>query len=144
MPMNGFNTGRDVSVQIVGYDGVVHSFALETGFDRKQNTNKVTIKGMDGKIRYLEIPDGWDGSFDYVRQDSQIDDYFAGLEAAYYNGQNIQSSTITETITNPDGSTSQYRYTGVMLKLDDAGKIAGDQDIKQKISWCATRRLKVS
>lgn len=144
MPMNGFNVGRDISVQIVGYDGTIKSFALLTGFDSKQNTNKVSIKAMDGIVRFLEIPDGWDGTFEYERQDDTIDSYFANLEAGYYGGQNIQSATITETITQPDGSNVQYRFTGVMFKLDDAGSWKGDQSVKLKLSWCASRRLKVA
>src|SRR5258707_6501904 len=106
-------------------------------------SNKVSIKGLDGVVRYLEIPDGWDGTFTYTKQDDLIDAYFAGLEAAYYNGVNIPASSITETITNPDGSTSQYRYTGVMMKYDDAGAWSGDRDVILKISWCASRRIKV-
>src|SRR6185312_6111726 len=100
-------------------------------------------KGIDGIVRYLEIPDGWDGTFSYEKQDDQIDAYFAQLEAAYYAGQNIATSMITETITNADQSISQYRYTGVQFKFDDAGTWKGDQAVSQRISWCASRRIKV-
>jgi hypothetical protein len=143
MPMNGFAVGRDVTVNIIGFDGAIHSFGLGTAFDSKMMTNKVSIKGLDGVIRYLEIPDGWDGTFSYTKQDDLIDAYFAQLEAAYYNGVNIPASSITETIVNPDGSTSQYRFTGVMMKYDDAGAWTGDKDVILKISWCASRRIKV-
>jgi hypothetical protein len=143
MPMNNFNTGRDLTLNLIGYNGTILAFGLLTDFDAKMLTNKVAIKGMDGIIRYLEIPDGWDGSFGYTKQDDQIDAYFAGLEANYYAGQNVQASSVTETIQNPDGSISQYRFTGVMMKYDDAGAWRGDNDIKVKISWCASKRLKV-
>jgi hypothetical protein len=143
MPMNNFNTGRDLTLNIIGYDGQIHSFPLQTGFDAKQLTNKVSIKGLDGIIRYLEIPDGWDGSLTLDRQDSSVDQYFAGLESAYYGGQNIPPSTITETIINPDGSISQFRFTGVMFKYDDAGNWKGDASVPLKISWCASRRIQV-
>jgi len=143
VPMNGFSVGRDITLNIIGYDGAIHSFGLSTHFDARMMTNKVAIKGLDGIIRYLEIPDGWDGTFTYVKQDDQIDAYFANLEAAYYAGTNVPASSITETIANPDGSTSQYRFTGVMMKFDDAGAWAGDRDVTMKISWCASRRIKV-
>lgn len=143
MAMNNFNTGRDLSLNIIGYDGAIHSFPLQTGFDAKQATNNVKIKGLDGVVRFLDIPDGWSGTLSVERQDSTIDDYFVGLEAAYYGGQNIQASYITETISNPDGSTSQYRFTGVMLRLDDAGNWMGDKNVPMKMSWVASRRLKV-
>lgn len=143
MPMNGFSVGRDLTINIIGFDGAIHSFGLQTNFDAKMVTNKVRIKGLDGIIRYLEIPDGWDGTFTYTKQDDLIDAYFANLEAAYYAGQNVPASSITETIQNADGSTSQYRFTGVMMRYDDAGMWAGDKDVPLKISWCASRRIKV-
>jgi hypothetical protein len=43
----------------------------------------------------------------------------------------------------PDGSTVQYRYTGVMLKYDNAGSWKGDETVKLTVSWCASRRIKV-
>lgn len=144
MPMNGFSVGRDISLNLIGYDGAIHSFGLQTHFDARMMTNKVAIKGLDGVVRYLEIPDGWDGTFTYVKQDDQLDAYFASLEAAYYAGANVPASSITETIENPDGSYSQYRFTGVMMRLDDAGAWAGDRDVTLKVSWCASRRIKVS
>jgi hypothetical protein len=39
-----------------------------------------------------------------------------------------------------DGSVSQYRYTGVALKFDDAGEKGGSKLIKQKVGFKATRR----
>jgi len=140
---NGFNTGRDLTLNIVGFDGAIHSFGLQTTFDARAITKKISIEGMDGLTRFLKIPGGWSGSMGFVKQDDTLDAYFAQLEAAYFNGQNIPASSITETIQNPDGSTSQYRFTGVMLEFDDAGAWSGDADIKLKISWDAGRRIKV-
>lgn len=143
MPMNNFNTGRDITLNIIGFDGTIKNFALQTDFDAKQMTNKISIKGLDGVVRFLEIPDGWDGGFSFERQDALIDQYFNDLENAYYGGQNVQAATITETIQEVNGGISQYRYTGVMFKLDDAGTWHGDASIKMKISWCASRRFKI-
>lgn len=143
MPMNNFNVGRDVTLNLVGFDGVIKDFTLLTHFDSKQQANHIQVKGIDGVVRHLMIPDGWDGSLDYERQDDSIDSYFASLEQSYYDGQNIAAATITETIVQPNGSIVQYRFTGVMFKLDDAGGYTGDQTVKMKISWVASRRLKV-
>lgn len=143
MPMNGFTVGRDVSIDIVGNLGTVERFNLITAFHTKQNTTKITIKGLDGKNRYLELPEGWDGGFDVTRGDSRLDDYFARLEDEYYDGSDIKAATITETIQEPSGGISQFRFEGVMLKLDDAGTFQGDAEVKQKITFCATRRRKV-
>lgn len=143
MPMNNFSLGRDVSLDIAASNGQIVSFNLVTSFDKKQMTNKIKIKGIDGVTRYLEVPDGWEGSIDVTRGDRRLDDYVDQLEADYYAGKNVQAQSITETISEPDGAISQWRYEGVMFRLDDGGKFEGDKEVKQKLSWCASRRRKV-
>lgn len=143
MPINGFSVGRDVSLDIVTASGPL-SFGLITKFSRKQDTTEKKIKGMDGITRPVRFFDGWSGTFDIERQDDTLDSYFAQAEDDYYSGFNEASSTITETITEVNGSVSQYRYIGVVLKYDDAGEASGDDTVKQKVSFVASRRIKVS
>jgi len=143
MPVNNFNVGRDVTLQIVGYDGTIQNFTLQTSFDGKQETHQIKVLGMDGTVRFLELPAGWTGSMAFDRQDSSLDVYFANLESGYYSGVNAQAATITETIAEVDGSTTQWRYTGVVFRLDDAGSWKGDSQVNMKMSWSASRRLKV-
>jgi hypothetical protein len=143
MPMNGFTVGRDVTLNIFGSDGQTHSFTQITGFDRKQETVHVQSKGIDGVIRHLELPDGWSGRITVDRASDDVDAYFAQLESNYYAGQNIPAAQITETITEADGSTSQFRYTGVMLKLDDAGRYAGENLVSQTLSFACSKRLQI-
>jgi hypothetical protein len=100
------------------------------------------IKGLDGITRPVRFFDGWSGRFEYERQDSTLDDYFSMLEANYYLGVPEQPCSITETIENPDGGITQYRYLGVLLKLDDAGDWAGDKTVKMTVSFVASRRMK--
>jgi hypothetical protein len=143
MPINGFSAGRDIAVNIQTPTGPLE-LSLVTKFTSKPENTDVKVKGMDGRTRNLRFPNGWSGSFEIERQDSTVDDYFALDEASYYAGVNIQSSTITETITDPDGSVSQYQFVGVMFKLDDAGSWEGDKTVKQKISFVAEQRIKLS
>lgn len=143
MPMNGFNVGRDVSLDVIGRNGQIASFNLITAFDAKQLTDKVSIRGIDGVVRFLELPGGWDGSFAIARADRVLDDFIADLEDAYYSGANVKASFITETITEPNGSISQWRYEGVMFKLDDAGSWKGNADVQMKLSWVASRKRKL-
>ena len=143
MPMNGFNTGRDVTIQIIGYKGANVSFALRTRFTARQDTNDIKVKGFDGIVRILRIPDGWNGTVDYTRQNNEVDDYIASLEADYYNGVDIAQSQITETIQNGGNAVRQYRYEGVMWKMDDTGDKTGDDVIKQRLSWMGSRRIRV-
>jgi hypothetical protein len=141
MPVGGFSVGRDISLVIVMGGGALLPLGLITGFDAKPMTSEIKILGLDGKIRPLIFPEGWGGSFKVTRQDSSLDDYWAGLEADYYNGVDLPTGIISETITNPDGSTSAYRYQDVMLKYTDAGSWAGNKEVQQSLDFMASRRV---
>jgi hypothetical protein len=143
MPVNNFSVGKDVSLDIIGPTGPVR-FNLITGFTAKPDTSDAKVKGLDGVTRHVLFPDGWIGSFDIERQDSGIDDYFAQLEANFYAGLNQSSVTLMETITEVSGAVTQYRFTGVLLKLEDAGDWKGDATVKQRIAFMASRRIKVA
>lgn len=143
MPQNNFSVGRDVSLDIITSNGPL-SFGLITKFTSKQDIVDKKVKGIDGITRHVRFPDGWSGTFDIERQDSTLDDYFATQEQQYYDGIAEQGATITETIQEVNGSISQYRYLGVLLKFDDAGDKSGDSTVMQKLSFVASRRIKVS
>lgn len=143
MPMNGFSVGRDLTITIVSPDGVM-DFSLITKFNAKQGIVDEKIKGLDGVTRHLRFPDGWSGDIDLHRQNDFLDAYFARWEQNYYDGVDELPCTIMETIAETDGSISQYRYEGVLFKFDDSGDFEGAKSVKQKVSWLASRRLKVS
>jgi hypothetical protein len=142
MPVNGFNIGRDVTVDINTPQGLLRA-TIRTGFSSKQETSQLQVKPMNGPNLFAEIPEGWSGTLEFDRGDDLLDAYFAAREADYFAGLNQAPTTITESITNPDGSPSQYSYTGVVLKFEDAGNKQSDQTVKQRVSWRAARRIKV-
>lgn len=144
MPINGFTVGRDVGLTIVAGNGQALTLNLITGFQSRQDTIDVKIKGLDGVTRFLRFFDAWSGSFTLERQDSTLDDYFCQLEANFYQGQNEQSASITETVQEVSGALTQYRYKNVLLKLDDAGEYRGDQSVKQTMSFVSHRRVKIA
>lgn len=143
MPVNNFSVGRDISLTIVTASGPLN-LNLITGFRSKPEMAEVKVKGLDGLTRHARFYDGWTGGFDIERQDSTVDDYFAQLEANYYQGINEQPATITETISEPNGAVTQYRYMQVLLKLDNAGEWKGDSTVKQQISFIAAQRRKIA
>lgn len=143
MPLNSFSVGRDVTLTIVTASGPLN-LNLITGFQSSPEMGEVKVKGLDGITRHARFFDGWRGRFNVERADSTVDDYFAQLEANYYAGVNEQPAQITETITEVSGAVSQFRYLNVLLKLDDAGNWAGDQTVKQTISFVAAQRQKIA
>ena len=143
MPVNNFSVGRDITLTIVTASGPLN-LNLITMFQSAPETAEVKVKGLDGVTRHARFWDGWRGSFAVERSDSTVDDYFAQLESNYYLGVNEQPATITETVTETNGSVTQWRYLNVLMKYDDAGSWAGDQTVKQKISFVAAQRQKIA
>lgn len=142
MPVNNYSVGRDLSLNINTPQGQLR-VAKIVSFSSRQDTTDIKVKGLDGIIEHLVIPDGWSGQMDVERKDATLDDYFAQLETNYYAGTNLAQVSITETIKESNGRTSQYRYEGVQLKLSSAGNWSTDQTVKQQLDWMAARRVKV-
>jgi len=140
---NQFNIGRDAQLTIQGSSGPL-TFNIITGFDSKPQYQKLQSRGLDGTKRTRNLPDGHSGSFKIDRADSTAEDYFLEQEANFFAGLNPDTVTITQTISEANGSVSQYQFTGVTLSLEDAGSWAGLEKVNQVINFDATRKIKVS
>ncbi len=143
MPINQLNIGRDVSVDINLPNGPVR-FSNVTDFNPKQITKRQESQGIDGISRYQEIPAGWEGSIEIDRANSNVDLAISYLEGLYFAGVNVPPSTINQTITEPAGGITQWRFWGVQFKLDDQGSWKGDSKVTQKLSWVASGRVLVA
>lgn len=147
MPVNtGFGTmsiGKDVVLDITLPNNQVLQVSYITAFTSKQNTKELDSKGLDGINRLASLPDTWSGDFSVDRANSALDDYFAQVEAGYFNGSILNTVRITETIQEANGVITQYRFDGVSLSYTDAGNYQGDAYVKQKITWKASKRIKV-
>lgn len=139
----GYNTGLDVSIDINAASGPIRISKL-MNFDSKPKVTNTEITPLNGQTDELVVPKGWSGSFEAERTDSVLDDWWAKFEDDYYNGVTQAAATITETIAEPGGGVTTWRYTSVILTLTDAGKKEGDKTIRQSVSFTAKRRLKVS
>lgn len=142
MPVSGFTIGRDIAI-IINMPQGPQRFSNLTGFTRQQISTGIESKGLDGVDRFGEIPSGWQGTIEIDRANGNLDRAFAYLENLYYSGQNVPTSTISETTTEPNGSISQFRYDGVAFKFDNAGDAKGDAKVSQTFSWKASRRRQV-
>lgn len=143
MPVNGFSVGKDVSLTVLNPNGNLTMVGL-TSFTNKPVFTSIKSKRLDGKTYFGNIPDGWSGSFKVDRLDPSVDIFFAAAEAGYFAGQNNPAGTIQEVISEADGTTTTWRYDGVVLKLDDAGTWEGDKRVEQTIMYDATTKVKVA
>ena len=145
MPMNGTSLGRDVVIDMITpYGAIQIDPTYITNFVATPVTNNDTRKGLDGVPRQMVIPNGYTGSLTVDRADSALDDWWAQFEADYYAGKMTPTSTITETISNPDGSVSVYRYTGVAWDMKSLGERRSDQVISMSLDFMAAKRIKVA
>lgn len=141
MPLNSINVGRDTTIVMNDPTaGGVPAIAYVTSFDTKQDHTRLKSKGLDGTVRNAVEPEGWSGKITLDRANQNLDKLFAILEAAYYNGTNVQPQTITQTIQESDGTITQWQYVGCAIGYDEAGSWANGKFISQSVSWCAAKR----
>jgi len=143
MPINGISVGKDVVLTLTNNNGVIATNRIKM-FSSKQKTSNRETAALDGINRHINIPMGWEGSFEMERTSSAIDDYIANYEASYYGGQNMLPITITETITEASGAVTQYQYVGVVTTLDSAGEWKADDYVTQKFNFSAQQRNKLA
>lgn len=141
MPLNGYSVGKDVTVTLNMPNGILR--IKLTAFDAKPVYYDLRAKPLGDPTITMSIPDGWKISAKCDRQDATLDDFCAQYEAAYWAGQNVLTGSITETITEVDGTTSRYRYTNVNLKVTDPGSWSSEKLVDQTLEADASRRLKL-
>src|SRR5476649_166725 len=114
--------GKDVRVVITTATGnlTIPASAIMK-FDAQPVTNDEKRIPLDGEARHTVTHGGWKGGFEIDRLDSTLDDFWATTEANYYNGVNTPYGFIQETIQEPNGGISQYRYEKVVYKVTDLG-----------------------
>lgn len=145
MAFDQFSIGKDVVIDVILSDGTALQLPVTvTGFMMKAEYARVTSSPMSGKNLEVSLPKGWRGTIKLDRKDNTIDVFFAQREAAFYAGLSITTATITETITESDGTVTQFQYTECSLSFDDAGDKQGDKKIEQTIGVFATEREQIS
>lgn len=143
MSQGGYTIGLDVAIDILGPYGAIRIDKI-TAFDSKPKTSSTAVTALNGETDELLFLKGWQGTIDLERTDSTVDDWWAQFESDFYNGKSTSPATITETISEPDGSTTTWRYQRVVLTLADAGKKQGDKTVPMQMTFTAARRVKVS
>jgi hypothetical protein len=142
MPLNGLTSGIDHKLVFTDINGV-ENFTIIENFNSKEDATTDKVVAMDGTVRHPKFHQGWSGSFVLERNSNFMDNYIAAQEASYYEGLDQIPITITETITENDGTVSQYQYTNVVIYLEDAGNYSGTEIVKQNATFMASRKLQL-
>jgi hypothetical protein len=146
LPVNGFTVGRDISITLAGPGGgtIVIPASAVTHFTKRPLKKDDWSRPLNSPPIPLYLADGWRGTVDIDRQDASLDTFQANLEASYWAGQNILSGTMLESITETNGTSSQYRYDDVMYWVEDPGDGTPDKKVSQRIEWCCGTRKRVA
>ena len=144
MAVNGFAIGGDLQLVIVDTVQGLLTFNIVTMTDLKQLTQRVKSVGLDGRTRYAELPEGWEVDVDLDKAGPQLLNYVAAYEDAYFNALPLGTITLSQTITEVDGTVSQYQLTGGAMKLNNAGTFKGNDKVAQKVGIVFSRIHKVS
>jgi hypothetical protein len=142
MAISVFSVGRDTQLVVVGPTGTINLVHV-TAFESRQVTQSVRVNRLDGNQMGMELPKGWEGSFDLERGDSVVEDFIASTEQSYYNGSISTVSTMYQYVSEVDGSTSTYQYDSVVFRLTNAGLWKGDAAVKQKLEFFGSRRRRI-
>jgi len=142
MPTTQFSIGRDCQLVVIGPAGQV-DLTHVTGFESRQLTTPVRVERLDGVPMAADLPKGWEGSFEVERGTSDVDDFIAAAEAAYFAQGSLPFGTLYQYVSEVDGSTSTYQYNAVVFKLVNAGMWKGDNSVKQKLEFWASMRTRV-
>lgn len=142
MAISAFSVGRDTQLVVISPSGRI-DLAHVTAFDSRQVTQSVRVNRLDGNQMGVELPKGWDGSFELERGDSVVEDFIATMEQNYFSGSITESSSMYQYVSEVDGSTSTYQYDSVVFRLSNAGLWKGDAAVKQKLEFFASRRKRI-
>src|SRR5580698_763119 len=85
MAISVFSVGRDTQLVVIATSGTIN-LAHVTAFDSRQVTQSVRVNRLDGNQMGMELPKGWEGSFELERGDSVVEDFIAATERDFFNG----------------------------------------------------------
>lgn len=144
MPNGGLNVGRDYSLRLnsVGSNLELPVISIEKVNARPTNEVKKYVP-INGLMQPVLFHIGWELDITLARRDNRIDLWWALLEAQYFNGVPQPGGFLSETITEADGSRTQFMYTDLVLELTDAGTYAGNEFVIQTLKGYASRKEKM-
>ena len=142
MSISTFSVGRDTQLVVIGPSGRI-DLTHVTAFDSHQVTQSIRVNRLDGNQMGMELPKGWEGSFELERGDSVVEDFIANMEQSYFNGSMSELGSMYQYVSEVDGSTSTYQYDSVVFHLTNAGQWRGDAAVKQKLEFFASRRMRI-
>lgn len=138
--LDGLTSGISTTITFTNADGT-QKWAILESFQSKPDAPTIKKVDINGKPRHAILPQGWSGTATMQRGSAALDSYWAAFERNYRLGGDQVDVTITQTIKDPDGTTSQWQYVDCAVVLEDAGTYSGTDIVMQSISFqCAAKQ----
>ena len=131
--------GRDVSV-VLTVAGQSIDLQNVTGFEAVPRYASLKVDRLDGQVLSAELPKGWSGRFSMERSNDALDAFFAAMEDSWFASGTLQNGTITQAITEADGSVSRYQFVNCALRFGGQGWKA-ESPVAMEIHFSATQRV---
>lgn len=135
-----FNTGRDISIILIGPTGARVDLPNIISFDCKQETVTLKVDRLDSVQMHAELPKGWTGSFELERGNPAVDLLFAQIEDNWVISGIYNQGQLITNIIERDNGLSTFAFDNVSMKYSEAGMWKGDSTVRQKIDFNAWRR----
>jgi len=139
---NPYSIGRDCQVVLL-WSGTRIDLRDVTGFQAEQQVRQQRSDPLNSAPVEFNTPAGWRGQFQIDRGSSAVDDLIASIEATFWNSGVIGSGTIYQYVSESDGSTSTYEFTGVSLTLTSSGHYQAENIVKQTIAFFSSQRTRL-
>jgi hypothetical protein len=139
MSLDGLTAGIDNKLTFTDANGNLQVTTIEN-FKWKYDTSIPKKVQMDGTTRHPKFWQGVSGDFTVFRTNPILEQYFSQAEGAYYLGGDQIPVTITQTITNADGTQNQWQFIDCVLDMTDGGNYSGSDVVTQTVTFMGAQR----
>lgn len=144
MPQQGYSLGQDLQISINLPDGPLSLSTNDiTSFNATPDMTDKKIIPVSGNPKHLKFHEGWSLTLEGERNSKLLDEFWARVEAGFYNGESDPGGIITQTLKEKDGTISRWQYLDVVFKFDEPGTFKGNDSVTWRMTGRASRKIQL-
>jgi hypothetical protein len=145
MAVNGMSVGRDFSYVFIDPNtGGPIDFGDIQGIKITPTKHDIKSSPYNDVPRFGYIPDGYSIAFTMVRTNSNLENWQLLMNNLFNSGGTVRSGFLNETVTDSDGATHRYQYTGVVMFVTDLGDISREKTVTVTVTGMASNKIQLS
>jgi hypothetical protein len=140
-----FTVGRDCSSVLISPLGGNVTLPLSTTINTTPEYSTASSVPINTPPIERDLPKGHRVTISFDRVDGDVDKLFSQIEAGWWangtaDGGTNASASFYIYVTEANGGTTTYQYSGCSMKLSNSGSISPDNPVKQEIQLFAQIR----